>query len=387
MRKIDILSQSPNNFIFQKESNKTTIGGVLSAIYIFAIIFIFFYYRAIYYLSLPYDITSYVSEEKILNEAQKQKFLKSEKYNPILQWKFSLWDDVGRNLSDRFMLYDGNTNEIIIRDKIIERRVSDIYVIVVYKCINSNNCEIEHEDISVSYQLKFFYQNFLIDPQNEKPIIKSEKNDLGGNYVTFSPDIKMRQSLIWNIVRCEDNKGLFDIFKKEVFENFINDDEEQKQKKRESDKLRENDIYIGGKLGRYETIFYSKYTIPSKWPNSSFVMDFNIRSTGHTSFIIYEDYKRKKISFFDNIPDIFALWISLYNALTFLFSKLYSTSFDKYQIIDNILSKQKKNLSKTLRQNSQISIINDVNKGDILFENESIKKPKDENLIYNKNGT
>ena len=194
MRKIDILSQSPNNFIFQKESNKTTIGGVLSAIYIFAIIFIFFYYRAIYYLSLPYDITSYVSEEKILNEAQKQKFLKSEKYNPILQWKFSLWDDVSRNLSDRFMLYDGNTNEIIIRDKIIERRVSDIYVIVVYKCINSNNCEIEHEDISVSYQLKFFYQNFLIDPQNEKPIIKSEKNDLGGNYVTFSPDIKMRQS-------------------------------------------------------------------------------------------------------------------------------------------------------------------------------------------------
>ena len=43
MRKIDFLSQSPNGFIFQKESNKTTFGGALSAIYLILIFFIFLY--------------------------------------------------------------------------------------------------------------------------------------------------------------------------------------------------------------------------------------------------------------------------------------------------------------------------------------------------------
>ena len=114
-------------------------------------------------------------------------------------------------------------------------------------------------------------------------------------------------------------------------------------------------------------------------------MDFNVRSARHSSDILYEDYKRKKVNYFDSFPDIFALWISLYNALTFFFSKLYSTSFDKYQIIDNILSRQKKNLTKCLRQNSQISIINDINEEDILFENVSEKKAKQDNLIYNEN--
>ena len=113
MRKLDILSQSPNNFIFQKESNKTTIGGVLSLVYILAIIFIFFYYRSMYYLSLPYDVTSYVSEEKFLNKEQSDIFLQSDKYNPKIKWKFSLLDSSGKNLSDRFIIYDGNTNEDI----------------------------------------------------------------------------------------------------------------------------------------------------------------------------------------------------------------------------------------------------------------------------------
>ena len=76
----------------------------------------------------------------------------------------------------------------------------------------------------------------------------------------------------------------------------------------------------------------------------------------------------------------------IYNAFTFLFSKLYSSSFDKYKIIDNILSKQKEKLSQNKRQKSQISIINDINQGDFLFENDSVKESKELNLVSNSNG-
>ena len=98
MRKIDFLSQSPNNFIFQKESNKTTFGGALSALYLLAIFSILGYYYITYMFSLDYEITSYISEEKSLNDSQKKAILESKKYNPSLLLKFSL-DNLNQNLT------------------------------------------------------------------------------------------------------------------------------------------------------------------------------------------------------------------------------------------------------------------------------------------------
>ena len=69
---------------------------------------------------------------------------------------------------------------------------------------------------------------------------------------------------------------------------------------------------------------------------------------------LYQDYKRKKRSILDIAADIFSLWISFYNGFTFLFSKLYSKSFDKYKIIDNILSKQKEILYDNNHNTNQI---------------------------------
>ena len=76
MRKLDFLSQSPNSFIFQKESNKTTFGGVLSAIYFISIFFIFLYFITIYGFSESYEITSFISEEKRIQDYEKKNLLK-----------------------------------------------------------------------------------------------------------------------------------------------------------------------------------------------------------------------------------------------------------------------------------------------------------------------
>ena len=64
-------------------------------------------------------------------------------------------------------------------------------------------------------------------------------------------------------------------------------------------------------------------------------------TTRNPNFYLYEDYKRRVKSFLDYCEDIFSLWRSLYNLLSFLFSKLYSKSFDKYKIVESIIFQQK----------------------------------------------
>ena len=110
MRKFDILSQSPTNYIFQKESNKTTFGGFLSILFILIIVLIFLLYRFQFWFHFlyweRYEITSYVSQEKILTEYQKDKFTQSIYYNPSLLLNFSLSNSNDDTLSDRFIFYD-----------------------------------------------------------------------------------------------------------------------------------------------------------------------------------------------------------------------------------------------------------------------------------------
>ena len=97
MRKIDFLSQTPNTFIFQKESNKTNFGGFLSPIYLIIALFIFAYFRAIYGFTEQYQITYFVSEGKTITPDEQAKFVESKKYNPILPINFHLLMNMEKN--------------------------------------------------------------------------------------------------------------------------------------------------------------------------------------------------------------------------------------------------------------------------------------------------
>ena len=50
---------------------------------------------------------------------------------------------------------------------------------------------------------------------------------------------------------------------------------------------------------------------------------------------------KEKISIFDYLADVFSYWLSIYNGLSFFINTLYLQSFDKYKIMENILSKQR----------------------------------------------
>ena len=324
--------------------------------------------------SLDYEIISYISEEKSLNSDQRKAFLESEKYNPSLLFKFSLLDNINRNLSDRFELYDEITGETIIRDEIIERRVSNVSLIVYYKCFNETNCEIEKKERTPFYQLIIQCGGFFFDLQNETPIELIKNGTFHSNYMVFNADFKMDHQFKGDILRIEEIDDFLNLFQKE--------DEED-------NRIREDDnIFIGGKLQKYETNLYTQDSRFAKKENVIFLMSFRIRSVIQSSAILYEDYKRKRKNFYGKIPDIFALWLSLYNGFIFVFSKLYSKSFDKYKIIENILQKKDKKFSKSKRSNSeisQISAIKDIKSGDILLENDEEKENTEQNPNNNIN--
>ena len=58
MHPLDIISQSPNLYLFQKESNKTNFGGFLFLVYLVLIILVLIYYIVDYYRNPSYSIQS-----------------------------------------------------------------------------------------------------------------------------------------------------------------------------------------------------------------------------------------------------------------------------------------------------------------------------------------
>ena len=99
--------------------------------------------------------------------------------------------------------------------------------------------------------------------------------------------------------------------------------------------------------------------------------------------VLYKDYKRKAKSILDCYANIFSLWISLYNGFTFIFLKLYSKSFDKYKIIENILSRQKGNLFLNKTPKFFEKKIKKNDKGDILLEDIKEEEHSDNQIVIN----
>ena len=370
---LDFLSQPPNNFIFRRDSNKTFIGGLLSIIYfIFAFLVLLIYYIG-YRRSLPYEITSYIAQDKVLNDIQKEKFKNSDKYNPTLKFKFTM-DFGGKQLSDKFILNKKKKKKIIGRNETIERRVNDLDIYVLYKCKKGgHNCEIEDEDRKSSYNLRVYYQDYYIYPQTNKNAIELyDKDYFAKRTVYFSPEVKLMSSFRWSIVRCKD-EGIFQLLKS----------------KNEQKDVEEENIYIGGKLQRYLTRIQTKNTYAPEIPEYRYVFNFIIRSIDYTNVILYEDYVRKEKSFFRILPDIFSYWLTLYNVFSWAFFKFYSKSFDKYKIVENILSREKEFLSKIKKQKQKIKN-NDINFEENLIEND-LNNNDTENLniindsIFNEN--
>jgi hypothetical protein len=175
MHPLDILSDSPKYFIFQKEANKTNFGGVLTLFFGLFMIFI----SILYFLDYN-DLNDYSIEySHILNLTlyeDIQKLNSNPDYNPNFTFTLEITDYNGEPLSERFLLYDYTTDEILDRENnytIINRRVSDFHIKIYYFCENETNCILKEEDISkYGYRLKINFKVPNIDLQNSPTPIK-----------------------------------------------------------------------------------------------------------------------------------------------------------------------------------------------------------------------
>ena len=100
----------------------------------------------------------------------------------------------------------------------------------------------------------------------------------------------------------------------------------------------------------------------------------------------YTEYKRKKIVFISIIANIFALSTTIYNAFELIFSFSYFQNFDKYKIIERILSNKIK-LNKFDKNNKEIKeteLNTDIHKKELLFDNNEDNNENNKNdLIIN----
>ena len=114
MHCLDFISYPPKIFIFQKESNKTNLGGIFFFIYIFIVILISLLYFYDYSQTDKYSFSSYDIEEISISKDEENKRRNSSKFNPAYDFSFELENYTGHNLSSKFVILDLDNKEDIL---------------------------------------------------------------------------------------------------------------------------------------------------------------------------------------------------------------------------------------------------------------------------------
>ena len=333
MNYLDFLSQPPTMFIFQKNSNKTTFGGVLFLIYIIIMIIISLIYILDYFLNDKF-IIEYSSYLNSNNKESSSIFSYLDiynssisEYNPIINVSFNIFktnESYRINLSDRFFIIDAFDFKELKRDTFYLKKASDLGLIIGYKC-EDENCTLNVDDYSTfDYYLEIKYNGFVLNHQEDIPL-KNDSNVIFKKILTFSYTHTVIKFLSWEIIKYKEEKGISRIFDKLM------------GKKNE---------YTSGYISSIESIDINHPII-----NRKKISDKNLKIIGEflmSSEKNYTEYKRRKISLLDVISKIGALFMTFYSFFIFVF-KYYSKNFDNYKIVQSIF---KNKLNYILKDNN-----------------------------------
>ena len=360
MHPLDIFSDSPKYFIFQKETNKTNFGGVLTLFFSLIMIFISLLYlldykdMSNYSIEYSHIITSTLKDNiPIMNSIPEN--------NPNLTFKIELLDSNDNPLSENFILYDSYTYEMLDREKnytIIDRRISDFSIVIFYNCGNESKCSLREEDKSYNgYRLKISYETPKIDLQNE-PTPFREDSIINVIQTSFYYNYIYSKYFDWEVIKYKEQNTLFNRFSG-----------------------KENEYVYGHFTNIRETIIedddeetYAKLLMSVKFTNM------------HLSYV---EYKRKRKTILDLVAKITSLFQTLRFAFLFAF-KYYSKNFNNYKIIEKVLDTNNKIFREKELNNAlyepNCNIINPINNKNNNLTNPLIINSKmNTNLIINDN--
>ena len=367
MNALDFLSGPPQISIFEKNSNKTNLGGVLTLIYLIIILIISIAYIYDYEVNPKY-IVSYSYEHKYVEDDDKRFF---HQFNPNLTFNFDL---AGPPINESELLILSKDKKLSF-NKIYNALLSNFGFELYYIC-QDNDKECNPNKLELSrHELHMNYSGYKLEHQNdESPIIRFYRTEfypIGfGGHVSY-------YILRWKTIIYKEEKGISGIFDKLLHKN--------------------NDIYgvefidpLNGFIKEdnvnnkeYEdvdgTTIEKRVRLLSKiYLNPNFPYEY------------YDYYSRKKIEISDPIANICSLANTLYSIFKIVFCIFYSNSFDNYKIIEKIISKKynKSDTEKKINKKELIDIINDDEneeneKDDKLIELNNFNniKQKEDNLL------
>jgi len=181
MRNIDFLSEYPRIYIFEKEVNKTNLGGILFLLFAITMLIISASYILLFYLNDTYKI-EYASINNQTLSDDSDELDNNPDLNPTLEFQMMV-DSQTMYKNFRVALPNGDKTQIkefkqSTGDKIgltINSSVSEFTAYLVYFCGNDSTCinnpEKDSIDDNTQINLEFVTPSKKIDHQNKlKPI-------------------------------------------------------------------------------------------------------------------------------------------------------------------------------------------------------------------------
>ena len=319
MKKLDFISGAPKTFIFQQDSNKTNLGGILTILFIIAMLIIIYSYIYEYFANDKYNVSYYCNGVHYKDEDLNEIYSNDNLY-PELEYGLALeYSGEEKEKVKDIIFLDSNSEEIPLMEE-RKTKVSELFFRVFYKCKNETYCRTEdgNDDLNL-YVLILAYNGYFCDHQNPESPIRRE-----GRFKFFPFTIEDRIDYYlfnWKIIKYEEESSFSGMFRstKETYGGEFTGTEKFSISSEGLEKYSK----MNNETGQME---YYKFIA---------VFEFNrINNLGY-----YDNYSRERVSIFDAIANICALVSTLYGVVTFIFCGFYSNSFDNYKIIEKIISR------------------------------------------------
>ena len=363
MHGLDFISDSPKTYIFHKGSNKTNLGGILGLVYIIIFILISVAYILEYILNEKYEFSYFY---KTLTKEEQDK--KREEANQNIGFQFELEYEDETPLDDTYEIWDLKRNKIE-RNALYNKRINDLSIIVVKKCDN-NQCNFEDHDKNKERYLHITYNGKTMEHENnEKPIVDKTMNFYCRYYLeNYNENETMLVIGNWEVYNYQEKRGL-----SKVFDSLFGENKDYNFGTFNGGSL----YYRDPKKYGLESIMQRRET--GEYFQSLLLFGININVKGLNM------YTRKAKSFIDSLANIASLNATIFSIMVKAFSMAYSSNFDNYKIMENILSR-----GKDKKKLKEIELITNNMKSDELImesnlEKDIIKYEKKEELINNDN--
>ena len=363
LHRLDFLSNSPRNFIFQNSSNKTNFGGFLTLAFLIIVLIIFLFYL-IYYLSEETFTVQYIHHEKHLNEGEIYKRENDIKYNPYFDFNFKI-KGFYDNSPDDFIFVNKTNWKLIPKYKTLNIRTSDVHFNLLYKCTETDiDCKIPMEYETFIFVVE--YHGFVLDHQNSDSALHKGK-DYMSYYLEVHPSDPSIFIYNWRTVKYNTDAG----FKKFWYKLKGDDPETLK------------DIGLTGyntDSKSYQTLIRNESDLITYYNGTRYKFMCEIHF--NNDFNHWDEYNREKKSIFDALSNVCSLSLTVFNFLSFFLTGFYSNNFDNYKIVEKILFNIKPEKKEIKEKVELISISektdsllngNEMEKEEIKNDNEKIE--------------